>query len=360
QKASLGRILALLVFVSATGTQAQMTRRQRYEKDVEQLKIKLEEYHQGKRDDNDGGAILSNLLHDYAVLGSSTTADASAVKAEWQNLLSKHPEFKSKHPRLHEEVTAIEARKAAGKELEAKGKNFSPKDSRYFEIVGHDDEMALVYQYHVEFFKLPSSMKVERDQRAHFHINVNGQAVRGGKGIRALGLKPIKTIWFAHRINAPHDIYESSDSKFLFVCDDLMGAYSGSDAQESKVLWAKSPDTNGTIKWTIASADYPEFCGAFSLGGEILFQLPIKQHLPDTVIQVWHTSRDGLSAELRVGEVIEMSVDAQHVVDSSIGEKITDFGNVRKVLIYTFPNSLETYDAVDDAGIKAARSAHGL
>src|SRR5579859_888453 len=144
------------------------------EKELARWKAMLDEYRQGKRDDNDGAAIFFNVMHYYNVLRSSTTTEAIQAKKEWQALLVKHPDFRLNPPlHIHEEIEARKAEQELVRTLDAKAESFTPKDSRVFNVLGYEGHMVLVYQYHIDFFHLPSSMKLERsgDRYTLFHLN---------------------------------------------------------------------------------------------------------------------------------------------------------------------------------------------
>jgi hypothetical protein len=73
RKAFLLAVLVLIGHGSGMAAPVQLSAKQTllYEKDLAHWKALLDEYHQGKRNDNDGGAILFHVLSDYGVLGSS-------------------------------------------------------------------------------------------------------------------------------------------------------------------------------------------------------------------------------------------------------------------------------------------------
>jgi hypothetical protein len=122
----------------------------------------------------------------------------------------------------------------------------------------------------------------------------------------------------------------------------------------------KYPDSNGWMPWVDKTAEYADFCGAISPEGEIIYRLPVKQHFPDTVYQVWQTNTAGTSIYLKVGSVYTKTVvDDGNLVDATPGEKIQVWGKCRQNLIYTFPDKLESFGPNDLDKFKNAMKAAG-
>jgi len=357
-------ILGVCIFGSQPLRAADAPSRQdkeRYEQDLARWKSLLQEYHQGKRDDNDGGAILFHLLTDYGRLGRSNTPEAAALKQEWQQLLAKHPEFRIKPPlHMHEQEAARRNRRARRQEATARLQTFTPADSRIINVLGSDSKMALVYQYHVDFFSLPAGMALERmdkPRRSLFEIRAGGKRIQR-REFSSLGLKPNKTLSFQNHIESTDEISGAIDFPlFIWICDDPSAQYSASDSSERELL-KNAGYVSRQIAWSHPGADLKSFCGAVSLDGEVVYRLPLERAIPTTVVRIGHTNRDGASIELFVGEFVQNVVDARDAVDASPGETVSSFEKVRRVYIYTYPDKLQTFDAKDSVGIESALKEH--
>ena len=62
------------------------------------LRSKLDEYHQGIRNDAEGYATLREMLQYHAMLDSVNSAECQQLLKEWRDLRQKHPEFKVNPP----------------------------------------------------------------------------------------------------------------------------------------------------------------------------------------------------------------------------------------------------------------------
>jgi hypothetical protein len=325
--------LGLLIFLHSSTAMAapiQLTpdQRQRYEKDLAHWRSLLDEYHRGKRDDNDGGAILVHLSVDYGILGSSTTADAVEVHKEWRALIEKHPEFKNHKPlHLHEEIEARQTLRKKGQDSAAARDKSVPRDDVVEQIYSSGNKAAVRYQYRLEFYEVPERQTLEASG-GKLRLRENNEE------LPITGLSPKRTIRFVHPINhfgppiTRIDHASPTNRRSVPVCTDLAGSYYAKSKEEEAVIgW-------GVPSWKNPQGRYDAFCGIFDLAGNIIFQLPLKPHIPDTVILVSSLNDD----DTAVFEVRQLVGD-----DEEKG-----YGDATKLFVWERPNKLHEHELTPD------------
>lgn len=333
--------------------------------EIASLKLGLEEFRQGKRSDSDGFYLLWRIMADMNSLGQMDTPEWKAMLEEWKGLKLKHPEFATHPPMALEgaknaEVKAALDRQQRASDLASKrARPFVPKDTMIINLLGYDHHAIFVYQYHLEFYHLPSSVELEQqraDPRAAMQLYDDGRIIYPDS-IRDLNLQPFKIMTFRHHIETSGYPYGPT-RRFIWVCDNILDQYVGADVEEGLILGNK-----GTT-WQNKSAETQDFCGALSVDGRIIYQLPIRQHVPDTAIIIGAMNPDGTSIELRLAEVVTQSVSpGNYENDDSgleIGGTVHYIGNSRQVLIYTYPDNLERFNISDKQNIIRAFKDHTL
>lgn len=328
--------------------------------EVASLKPKLDEFHQGKRSDSDGLFLLWRIMADMNSLGQMDTPEWKSMLDEWKALRAKRPEFTTHPPMALEESKQVQQkaeldRQQRDQELAAKRASpFTPKDTKITAVLGYDQHAVFVYQYRVEFFNLPPDMKLTQERPGSpVRLYNQGKTVSPRDTI-SLNLQPFKTITFKHRIQSS-DGWSGPLKNFVWVCDDVLSQYTGADDEEELILGNKART------WMNESAEHSNFCGALSLDGKILYQLPIKQHAPDTAIKVFRTNSDGTTVWLEVGEVVEGKItDKDTESEQKPGTRYQYIGNYREILLYTYPDKLETFNINETDKIASAFKSHGL
>ncbi len=260
---------------------------------------------------------------------------------------------------IHEEIEAKDARKKHLQELADKTKNFAPSDLQLREIYGNDRNAVFVYQYHLEFYELPSnlSFKPEPPPNSFFSMLYDGdkplREVYSGKvPVSQLGLTSRKNLQFGHRISVSLSkvAHEMSRAKYFWVCDDLTLGYNASNDEEYEIT---KHHPRGLMPWTNGKADLKDFCGVLSLDGNIAYQLPMTQALPGPLFVVASTNSEGTSALIKIGKEIMRS-------DEDGGQTIPEIGEFSQVIIWTYPDKIQKFDAgsveiqraLDSAGLK--------
>ena len=297
-------------------------------------------------DDSDRVVLLTRILINDRLLGRGS--DAAATMAQIRVILKKNPKlihYGQLPNQTHAELAEQEAEKQKREELAKK--SFVPKDSSCLGIMGEDRDAVFLYQYHLEFYHLPKDMPPLGNSRN------TPQAPYGicDQILPKYAWKPFKTMTFKHRISDVSGYERIKDVKIIWICpDELEGDYySGSTDEERAIIQAKYHDK--PMPWVNSSAEYGYFCGAISLDGKIVYQLPIRQHSPDTLFQFGDMGKEGKSLEIKVGKL--MTGDGEDGPESFVG----DFW---ETLIWTYPDHLQTFEKKDAAGLSEALKKAGL
>ena len=301
------------------------------------------------------------MLTDYGLLHSTGTAEAVQLSREYQVLFKKHPDYIQRrflrtHGQEARRKAAREAEEKKSQDMAEKRKNFVPSDTSIFGVLGYGHHAVVVYQYHVGFYNLPSNVVLKRQRpspKAPLLLYSNGHVVLHDKTF-IRDLKPFKVMTFQHKIQTSRRLSIAGPLEFrhfIWVCDDLLGGYVCSNDEECRILDNEYPATNGIIPWINQSGEYHQFCGAISPEGKIIYQIPFKQHMPDTALQLGRMNHEGTSIIIHVGEIItgKEHCDDKNPLNADCDEGLpfNDIGNFRKNLIYTYPNRLEVFSTKD-------------
>ena len=360
-----------------------LAQRRGFENQISQLKGKLAEYHQGKLGDQDGHAILWNILYRYAILGSTTTPEFQMLKKEYDLLRKKHPEFKKNPPiELKEQKTAREAADKKEQDIKEMAKNFVPKDTAIAGIYGREHYLLLVYQYHIEFYALPLSISVKSAPPPHVHFLT---LYEGNKNIPPSGFlrnsdvkhvlsqlninKSVKVMSFKHPLQHVSP-FPFKPKKFFWACENLLGKYRGSTSQEDNILRTKY--RNGEMAWSNESAEYHDFCGAVSWDGKIIYRLPFRQHDPDTAVFIGPLNSQATSIILTVNEItnsITSSCISKPPFENGYdpcedapepGLPVRLISKPKDYLLYTYPDDLKTFKAGNRSQYIKTLQKHGF
>lgn len=295
--------------------------------DLERLQKWLDEYHAGKRDARDGYIIMFRMLQDYGTLGLSTSTACQNTLKEWRALRDAHPQFKVDRPEfhdmlMHEQREQLKKENAEAKEAEEKATTWSPADSVPVDFWTEKNRMALVYQYRVDFFRLPESA-------AKKVPNLNSAL----KTIKKLGLKPRKEMTFKH----PLDRYIVRQSTpvttppVIWLCESFTAQYMTQTPGEEKIIGFGKKRTN-------QSGKYNDFCGAVSVDGKIIYQIPIRQHYPGQLLEIRTIIND------KKGQRVLLILGSE-ILDEDGEEAVA---HPSKLLFFWYPNRLKILNVKRD------------
>lgn len=287
-----------------------------------ELEARLAEYEAGKRDARDGYIILNQLWFNHQLHKTADSAEGQRVKRLREALLQEHPDFGHMTDfRLSEKIRHDSERRSAETTQKKNAKRFTPADSRVFRLIGHGDKVAAIYQYRIEFFKLPPGTEAEVQAN-----EPNLRLVRDGQEVQLRG--PAKTVHFSAPIRAAAG--RSPDREAVFVCTNLLAGYSPSSPDEHAAMEREGLGRDFT--WNNPDGQYKDFCGAFDLDGKVLAKVDISQSVPGSVLEPVRVSDDGKTVTLILGEkVIERSDEHPSV------------GYAREAIVWTFPNKISRY-----------------
>lgn len=306
--------------------------RQHRQTRVKEVKEFLKEARAGKRDDAEKYVLLRHLLMNYAILEvEDTDLEVREAKREWDELLRKHPEFKSNPPPLEikEQRALREQTESRERDLERKAESFVPKDTRA-KVFWSGNRLAAIYQFRIEFFDLPENVE------PHIEYGDKWQTLRGkGKwqgatfeirfmeGEKSVALKPTKTITFGEKISAAGGCqYTSVSCEHLAVyTEGVYPGYSPSDQEEWAVI-RKLRGMERTYKWNDPRADFQEFYGVLTIAGKILVKIPFQAAPPDKIAKVLHVYPDG-TAVFGVGSAIPSDADPDHLRFGAVKEIVS-------------------------------------
>jgi hypothetical protein len=123
---------------------------------------------------------------------------------------------------------------------------------------------AAFFEDRVEFFSLAPEIST----------GAGGFSI-GQKTVAPSALEPTKILWLTYRIQ----LLSHKTSKYFLVCSNI-----------------SLPK--------LQSVGLGDFCGIISIDGQVVFKFPVKQHVPDRMLQVLAVNNDGTYAEVFVGKLV--------------------------------------------------------
>lgn len=322
-------------------------RRQHLVERVRELELILEECRKGKRDDSEKYVVLRNLLETYGVLGVERSAHkVQAALKEWEDLLSRHPEFKTKPPTETRERRELRERQESEAERFRKlAETFRPIDLGIVRVVQAESKAIVAYQFRVEFYDLPSGVKAVTQRPSSgggFSLSVEFIKEESGP----VHLNPRKTITFKHRIVLVPSRPVPSKGP-VWICTNPSAGYSANSPDELRIIQAKGHPS--ALPWVNDSGEFGDFCGAVQPDGGIVYQLPIRQELPNRILQVRAVTAEGRKALIYIGELIQDPIDGGKTI-----------GNFREFIIWDYPDKIETHDFTDRARAREILERRGF
>ena len=318
------------------------TRRKYLKNQIKEFSQKIEEYRQGKRDDWDGYVLMFMTLQDYGLLGLNQSPECLKLLTEWRALVKKHPDYQKRTS--HEFSDQRKAREAWQKrqdEIKEKAKQpFVPKDERARRFCS-GNRMAAIYQFRIEFYKLPSGVECHENSKGPWKMSDFYQfgLVHHGENI---DLKPYKIITFGQNLSSsefgqfPAANCDGTKKNCMLIAISAHGhGYGGSDEKEQEII--NEMDKEGhPYKWHNPNADYQEFYGVITTDGKVLGSVPFHAHWPDMVIQPISIWPDG-TALFALGKFVSDTGD-----DAEGG---TVFADVKEVIVWSKKKGVQRMSA---------------
>lgn len=289
------------------------------------LRPLLDEFRQGKRDDRDGFIIAQQMLGQFEVL--RTPLDSEAVEAETLRsaLLKKHPDFsRMQDLRLSNEIAAERRRDEDEKGAISSARKWVPPDVVPVQYVGSGRNLAVVYQYRVEFYRFPDGATFEvlpeRKLRAKRRSGAAEQEFKLSE------LKPANILRFRKRLQTRVMEAESTAGHFLMLCtwaDWRATSYAPMSPEEAEMT-----RLGGGNNWSNPLGEHADFCGVVSTDGLLKTRFDFRQTPPTDLLVPVGILRSGRAA-VAVGE---------RVVNRTSDGEFQDIGNFRELLIWESPN----------------------
>ena len=263
-------------------TERQQSRHNAREADLVKWRALLDEYHKGKRDDQDGAAILFNILTDFGLLHSTGTVEEIALTKEYQTLQKKHPEFLRDVPmKTHDQIEAQEQAKKKAKETAEVATNFVPQDQTPVKCYQHGQNAAVVYQYRIEFFHLKQDESLR-----HVHLK---------SGVK-VAEPPYKVMTFQQTINTAPGNWYSYEGQFMLVCTNPMRDYLARTENEEALMGGRRG-----VAWRNSAGELHDLCGAIDLETAKISPIPTEWNPPVFTLPLGML-QDGTQGLLGVGE----------------------------------------------------------
>lgn len=283
------------------GSTPQLTAEQTaaYAKRIEAWSKILKECRQGERSDSDKFFALRGILMDYGRLGMRGSPGAKTALQEYRTLIREHPELLAHPPQQLSDVKRRRDKERAEARAVANGP-IHPADSEPMVAYQDANDTAVLYQYHIDFYRVQpgSTVRIVGDSGPAFE---HPKLFRKGESFAGGALKPVKTISFQHPFsNAPFVLKQGQVKNDFWVCTNFLVNYSPATPAERRIILAKYHSY--VMPWTNTKGQVADFCGALSLTGKILYQLPIKQHDPDSLLDLRMVSDDGAHALIYLGK----------------------------------------------------------
>lgn len=277
---------------------------------MEELQQRLAEYESGKRDYRDGYIILNQLWFNHQLQKTIGSADAQRIAKMRQELVAKYPALNNlKDFRLSDRIRYDDLREKSERKQKETAKSFVPRDVVPLDIRGAEDKAIVRYQYRLDFLKLPNDVQVTGDPKAG-----SMQLVRDGKELAPSQIQPSKTIQFKRPINARYGRDASGKIVFgnLLICTDMLRGYSPTSGEEYETVRLRGHEHS--ILWKNLAGQYDDFCGVISKDGQVVYQFPVTQKIPDRLLSPVSIDAAGKKAIVMVGEMAETGPDSTPTV----------------------------------------------
>ena len=204
---------------------------------------------------------------------------------------------------------------------------FTPSDSRVDNFFFNGQNLAVVFQYRIEFYQIPAFVS---PQTGGF-LDLQLTNKKTGKPIPWKELPRISEMTFKEHVETLPRQGPHKQDDFL-VCANGLAEYSGSDEEEARLI-----ERNGTytMPWTNEKGEYRLFCGIVATSGKVIFKFPITQASPKSLLNPIGYSANRKKAGVYLGEM-------------TAGGESLEVLNAREVLVWNrASNKLERFHDAD-------------
>ncbi len=333
------------------------------ERSIEEHEVKLKEFRQAKRDYRDAYYLLRVLTADYNRLRQKGKAleyirEVEALKIKYPDLVSDPPQELSDHRKAREDL--------ARKREELIKKPFTPKDS-WAKVFKSSNNVALVYQYRLEFYKLPADIEVYLDTEGDGELRKYGEepyASRVGH-IKFSHVNSVYKIKTKRHYSDPRDVYHTTSEVRLKPHKTMTFRrhcyHAPLEQEQGTLLLCTSPSEDGGympttkeewderimlgdewpgMKWLNKNAQIDKFCGVVDIKGNLMGEIPFEVQFPDSVLEPLNLSPDGKKAVLGIASWGPEPADG-----------IETFVDHREYLLWEYPDKIRRI-AISDSGVE--------
>jgi len=312
-----------------TGTDIRETEERKkcehYLAEIKHFSDKLNKLSPQKRAGRDGYILLQRMFNKYGLLHAKNSREAQAIALELNALVKQNPEYPNIQDfRLSDEIAQSEAWRQGYIE---KAKNHIPSDSRSYGFLGEGQNLVVIYQARLEFFRLPPDISFSAGERNRLVLK---KTLGSGttEEIRLASLSPIQKLAFKRRFEILPRVRGGPLQYFLlctYAYPELGASYSPSTPEEEDLVGQASE----YIPPYVNKAGLDDFCGIMTSTGKIQFSFPVVQSDPGTLL--WPIGFRDRHAAVALGD--KTSFDGEDGTE-------TQPGNFREVLIWDFPDKL--------------------
>lgn len=314
---------------------------------INEYEVKLRAYKAGKRSHKDAYLLLQGLQGYYVVVRQKDKA--REANRELEKIKKEHPDLVTNPPTEFEEARRNrEDKERRTKELTSKP--FIPKDNDPLDVIESSDNVVMVYQYRIEFFKLTNGAKFKTEVYQAIPGVSDPKAIRkflrDGKDYTPIPHRVITFSWpFARRPLYP------GPTRIMAVCTNPLAAYNPRDEEEEAIVSALSHGSSPRhYYWKNPKAEFENFCGVISLDGQIVFQLPYEPIPPSFLMRPFEILENEGEALWGVGEAIPSDEGGPPWI-----------GNIRELVLWKHPDTVRRYDVSGlNAEGEALRKKYGV
>lgn len=280
--------------------------------DIGRLKMRLKDYRKGKMQMREGYLTMRALLINYSLIGEAASPEAQVIQKEADELQQKYPKVLNSPPAMASYIAPTK-------------KPFTPRDIHVMGVWGSGQNVAVKYQFKIEFYELPEGVSFKDDHGNPIYLRRDQSRV----SLDALNLRPKATLTFRHHVEI-YPIARTVGPRIL-VCVNLLAGYIPATDDERASL----PDrTLPYFRWENTAGQLDDFCGIVSMDGKIVWKIKYRQSIPDNLLQGVDMLPDGNRALIFSGSRRPGSEGGEFV------------GSPKDLFIWEYPDKLKKISAL--------------
>lgn len=298
-------------------------------KNLEDWRPKRDEVRAGKRDQRDSYVILQTIWNNYEVLRTTDSLDAAEVKRDLDAILSKKPHLADLGPnefRLSESINAGKARETAVRQRRERARQWKPEDREPKGFHAFGNQIAVQYQFRIEFFEAPSYLEFFEDSDSSW--KKRDKRTGAVSPVEVPQQNPRKVLTFKNSFEVLPREWRTNPGPRVLVCTQYRSFFAPTTKGERDMVQALGEGS--ALPWKNEQGDKDQFCGIVDLAGNVVFEFPDAHNPPARILKPLAMLDSGKRAAVLVGrEIREPGVDTSEVRGA---------GQFYELLIWTYPN----------------------